>query len=221
MRLKENWQHWSLNDARNFLRVGPEGKAHPSRAKAIALLENMSSVLDVGCGTGVMFELIQKFRPDLDYFGVDTTEIFLNWAQRIFPNNAHRFRLMSLYELDKLRRKFDAVLCRHVLEHLPDYVPAVQSMYACAAKKLILIFYLPPAPLRSGRKRDEGFERGFYTHTYDLGKFLHHLTSELSPPPTEIRIHPRQGRSDPKTRWGDRENIIYEVIRPTKKNSRL
>jgi len=28
-----------------------------------------------------------------------------------------------------------------------------------------------------------------------------------------VRIHPRQGTSDPHFAWGDRENIIYEVVR--------
>ena len=38
-------------------------------------------------------------------------------------------------------------------------------------------------------------------------------TMGLVPPPAQIRIHPRQGTSDPNFAWGDRENVIYEVIR--------
>jgi SAM-dependent methyltransferase len=213
MRLKESWRYWSAEQAKGFLRSGPEGRAHPSRRKALGLLDGMSSVLDVGCGTGVMFELIRDRGLDLDYLGIDVTERFLEVAQNLYPEDRHRFRRMSLYELPKLRRKFDAVLCRHVLEHLPDYAPAVQSLYACATKKLILVFYLPPRPLGSKRKRDEHYQRGFYTHTYDLGTFLDHVLNELSPLPREVRIHPRQGRSDSRYPWGDRHNIIYEVIR--------
>ena len=92
----------------------------------------MSSVLDVGCGTGVMFELIRDRRLRLDYLGIDVTEKFLEVARNTYPKDRHRFRRMSLYDLPKLRRKFDVVLCRHVLEHLPDYAPAVQSLYSRA-----------------------------------------------------------------------------------------
>ena len=173
----------------------------------------MTSVLDVGCGTGVMFELISDLGLNVDYLGIDVTEKFLDVAQSLYPEDRHRFRRMSLYETKKLRRKFDAVICRHVLEHLPDYVPAIQSLYSRAAKKLILVFYLPPQPLRSKRKRDEHYQRGFYTHTYDLGTFLDHVLNDLSPLPHEVRIHPRQGRSDSRYPWGDQYNIIYEVIR--------
>jgi SAM-dependent methyltransferase len=214
MRLRERWRDFTPAQVRDFLRVGTEGRDHPSRRKALALLEGMQSVLDVGCGTGVMFELIREQRPDLEYLGIDVTEQFVQAARERFPDASSRFRVASLYELDALPRGFDAVLCRHVLEHLPDYVPAVQRLYALARRKLIIVFYLPPRPLRFRRKRDEGFESGFYTHTYDLGRFVDHLLHELSPPAAEIRIHPRQGRSDPRFRWGDRENVIYELLPP-------
>jgi ubiquinone/menaquinone biosynthesis C-methylase UbiE len=77
MKLKESWRHWTADQARSFLRTGPEGKHHLSRQTAVRLLRGMSSVLDVGCGTGVMFELIRDRRLQLDYLGIDVTEKFL------------------------------------------------------------------------------------------------------------------------------------------------
>ena len=213
MRLKETWRRFTPAQVRDFLRVGHEGREHPSRLKAIELLEGMTSVLDVGCGTGVMFELIRERRPDLDYVGIDVTAQFVAAARERFPADAARFREGSLYELDRLPGEFDAVLSRHVLEHLPDYAPAVQRMYARARRKLIVVFYLPPRPLRLRRKRDEGFERGFYTHSYDLGRFADHLLNGLVPPAARVSIHPRQGTSDPSFPWGDRDNVIYEIVR--------
>jgi SAM-dependent methyltransferase len=217
LKVKENWRRWTPELAKIFLRSGPEGKSHRSRAKVLSLLDGASSVLDVGCGNGVMFEMIREKGLDLDYLGIDVTEKLLQVARKLFPDDAQRFRQISLYDLKNLRRKFDAVVCRHVLEHLPDYAPAVQYLYSCARKKLILVFFLPPQPLSSGRKRDGKFERDFYNHTYDLGKFINHLSTELSPAPSEIRIHLRQGKSDSRMPWADRQNVIYEVIRPTKK----
>ena len=213
VRLRETWRRFTPAQVRDFLRVGHEGRNHPSRLKAVALLEGMTSVLDVGCGTGVMLELLRERRPDIDYRGIDVTAQFVAAARERFPADAVRFREGSLYELDGLPGVFDAVLCRHILEHLPDWAPAVQRMYERARRKLVIVFYLPPRPLQFWRKRNERFEPGFYTHTYDLGRFLDHLLNGLTPPPAEVRIHPRQGTSDPRFRWGDRENIIYEVIR--------
>jgi SAM-dependent methyltransferase len=213
VRLRETWRRFTPEQVRDFLRVGHEGREHPSRLKAVELLDGMTSVLDVGCGTGVMFELIRERRPDLDYLGIDVTAQFVAAARERFPADAARFREGSLYELDRLPGPFDAVLCRHILEHLPDFVPAVERMYGRARRKLIIVFYLPPRPLRLRRKRDERFERGFYTHTYDLGRFVDHLLNGLVPLPAEVRIHPRQGTSDPSFPWGKLENIAYEIIR--------
>ncbi len=213
MKLRASWEQFTPEQVQSFLRVGHEGREHPSRLKTIDLLAGMTSVLDVGCGTGVMFELIRERRPEVDYRGIDVTAQFVAAARTRFPADAHRFTEGSLFELDRLPGTFDAVLCRHILEHLPDWAPAVQHMYARARRKLIVVFYLPPRPLTLRRKRDERFERGFYTHTYDLGRFVDHLLNGLTPPPTEVRIHPRQGTSDPRFAWGDRENIVYEVLR--------
>src|SRR5262245_65208213 len=60
MKVKENWQRWSPEQAKTFLRWGPEGKHHPSRLRVLGLIEGLSSVLDVGCGNGVMFEIDRK-----------------------------------------------------------------------------------------------------------------------------------------------------------------
>jgi SAM-dependent methyltransferase len=213
MQAKSGWDNFSPEQVEYFLRAGPEGTEHPSRAKVASLLDGLGSLLDVGCGTGVMFEVIRDQRPDLDYTGVDFTEQFIRAARTRYPSDAKRFIHCSIDELVSLDRTFDAVLARHILEHLPDYVPATQQIYACAKRKLILVFYLPPRPLAGPRKLDERFEAGFYTHTYDVGHLVDHLLNELSPSPKELRIHPRQGYSDPRMPWGDRQNIVYEIIR--------
>ena len=84
LKVKENWRHWTPELAKIFLRSGPEGKSHPSRVRVLSLLEGLSSVLDVGCGNGVMFEMIRERRLDLDYLGVDVTENFCRWLASCF-----------------------------------------------------------------------------------------------------------------------------------------
>jgi ubiquinone/menaquinone biosynthesis C-methylase UbiE len=70
MKLKESWRLFSDEQVRAFLRTGVEGKDHPSRQKTLELLRDMTSVLDVGCGTGVLYELIRERRLPIDYLGL-------------------------------------------------------------------------------------------------------------------------------------------------------
>ena len=63
VRVKETWRRFTPAQVRDFLRVGHEGRDHPSRLKTLELLSGMTSVLDVGCGTGVMFELSASAGP--------------------------------------------------------------------------------------------------------------------------------------------------------------
>ena len=72
MRLKESWRHWSNEQSKDFLRSGPEGKAHRSRAKTLSLLDGMSSVLDVGCGSTDHYERKARYGPRIRHLiGID------------------------------------------------------------------------------------------------------------------------------------------------------
>jgi SAM-dependent methyltransferase len=119
-KLKDSWRHWTADHAKQFLRTGPEGKRHLSRQTTLRLLDGMSSVLDVGCGTGVMFELIRDRQRELDYLGIDVTETFLDVARNLYPEDRQRFRRMSLYELPKLRPRhasFGSIRARAAATH--------------------------------------------------------------------------------------------------------
>ena len=216
LKVKENWRHWTPELTKIFLRSGPEGTSHPSRARVLSLLEGLSSVLDVGCGNGVMFEMIRKRRLDLDYLGIDVTENLLQVARQLFPADAHRVRGMSLYDLKKLRRKFDAVVCRHVLEHLPDYVPAVQYLYSRTRKKLILVFFylLSLFLLVAGGTGSLSVISIIIPTTWENSLII--FQPSCRPCLARSDIHFQQGKS-PGMPWADRQNVIYEVNRRPRK----
>ena len=95
MRVKETWRRFTPAQVKDFLRVGHEGREHPSRIKTLELLEGMTSVLDVGCGTGVMFELCRERRPDIDYLGIDVTAQFVAAARERFPTDSRQRRISA------------------------------------------------------------------------------------------------------------------------------
>ena len=57
MKLKETCRRFTPEQVPSFPH---EGREHPSSLKTIDLLADMISVLDGGCGTGVMSELIRE-----------------------------------------------------------------------------------------------------------------------------------------------------------------
>jgi len=59
MKLKETCRRFTPEQVPSFPH---EGREHPSSLKTIDLLADMISVLDGGCGTGVMSELIRERR---------------------------------------------------------------------------------------------------------------------------------------------------------------
>ena len=215
--LKEHWNRLPDEQIEKFLSDAEEGANHPSRKKVIELLSGWKSVLDVGCGPGIAFEMVQQAYPLMEYVGVgiDVTDKFIVYCRRRFPERQDCFRTLSIFELDKISRTFDVVMCRHLLEHLPDYREALAQMYAKAERKLLVVFYLPPKPLRWGRNKiDMRYESPlFYTHVYDLGRFLNFLKC-LTPAPREIRIYPHQGFSARGNAWSDVENEVYEIVKP-------
>lgn len=91
------------------------------------------TVLDIGCGSGVMTCWIAKIVGENGkVIGIENDQNQLNAAQR----NAKRlalenteFKLCSAYEIDSLNQQFDFVYCRFVLHHLHTPIDVIAKIY--------------------------------------------------------------------------------------------
>lgn len=72
------------------------------------------SVLDCGCGTGI---LAHCFRPE-NYVGIDLSRGYIERARSLYP--AYDFRVMDATSLEFRDSSFEAVLVSGVLHHLDD-----------------------------------------------------------------------------------------------------
>lgn len=77
-----------------------------------------TKVLDVGCGNG---RLVEELKEGVDYLGVDSSEKLIDIAKDKYRDNEkYKFQALDIFELDKLKEKYDYVFLVAVLQHIPS-----------------------------------------------------------------------------------------------------
>ncbi len=104
-----------------------------------------TSVLDVGCGEGVLVHRWAQRLGERRVVGIDLEEesIQAGWAERQAPNL--EYRVMEAQNLPFATGEFDLVTAIEVLEHVPDPVHTVSEMARCAERHLLVS--VPREPL--------------------------------------------------------------------------
>jgi 2-polyprenyl-3-methyl-5-hydroxy-6-metoxy-1,4-benzoquinol methylase len=125
------------------------------------------SLLDVGCGEGVLVHQWAQRMPAARIVGIDLEEesIQQGWAQRQAPNL--EYRVMKAENLPFGDDEFDCATAIEVLEHVPDPEHTVAEMARVARAHLIVS--VPREPLWRGLN----MARGAYLR--DLGNTPGHL----------------------------------------------
>jgi 2-polyprenyl-3-methyl-5-hydroxy-6-metoxy-1,4-benzoquinol methylase len=97
-----------------------------------------TSVLDVGCGEGVVTERLAHRLAPTEVLGVDAGERHLKaqWDSRSASNLS--FAMGSAYDLPFSNGSFDVVCCLEVLEHLERPGDALAEMSRVARRALLL-----------------------------------------------------------------------------------
>jgi ubiquinone/menaquinone biosynthesis C-methylase UbiE len=166
--------------------VGPIGNASPkyeasnpvvrhllnrflARVDETAASLHPASVLDVGCGEGVVTERLARGLAPATVLGVDADEGHLKaeWDARRAPNLS--FTTGSAYDLPFEDESFDLVCCIEVLEHLERPRDALAEMSRVAGRALLLSVPSEPgwrvSHLLAGRNvRDLGNTPGHINH---------------------------------------------------------
>jgi 2-polyprenyl-3-methyl-5-hydroxy-6-metoxy-1,4-benzoquinol methylase len=125
------------------------------------------SVLDVGCGEGVLTHRWAERLGDLRVVGADLgdSKLEAEWATRGRPNL--EFRTMTAGDLPFADAEFDLAAAIEVLEHVPDPQHTVAEMARVASRHLLVS--VPREPLWRGLN----VARGAYVR--DLGNTPGHV----------------------------------------------
>ncbi len=103
------------------------------------------SLLDVGCGEGVLVQQWALSLPEIRVVGIDLEEesIQAGWAERQAPNL--QYRTMPAEDLPFADGEFDVATAIEVLEHVPHPEHTVAEMARCAERHLLVS--VPREPL--------------------------------------------------------------------------
>jgi 2-polyprenyl-3-methyl-5-hydroxy-6-metoxy-1,4-benzoquinol methylase len=127
------------------------------------------SLLDVGCGEGVLTERWARQLGDRRVVGIDLDDpqLHAQWEQRRAPNL--EYRVMKAENLPFADHEFDVATAIEVLEHVPDPEHTVAEMARVAQRWLIVS--VPREPLwralnmaRGAYLRDLGNTPGHVNH---------------------------------------------------------
>jgi cyclopropane fatty-acyl-phospholipid synthase-like methyltransferase len=91
---------------------------------------SLGSVLDVGCGSGVLCRHIARWHPRLKPHGVDRSKQQIEFARRLSPDIHYETLDVLASDPGALGRRFDVIVNRYVAHHLGEanFVRALRWM---------------------------------------------------------------------------------------------
>ena len=107
-------------------------------SETISPLEDVNSVIDIGCGEGFIINCLN--RPDIT--GVDISKKALNIAKQ--KNSGCNFCTGSIYNISFKKNSFDLVIATEVLEHLENPEKALQEIRRVSSS--YCLFSVPNEP---------------------------------------------------------------------------
>lgn len=90
-------------------------------------------ILDIGCGTGAMTVWLSKqVGKTGSVIGIDNDEHQIKAAEKYASSHGATnciFKVLSAYEIAKLKENFDLIYCRFILHHLFRPTDVIKSIY--------------------------------------------------------------------------------------------
>jgi len=100
-----------------------------------------ATVLDVGCGNGIISRGIGA--QGFSVYGIDVSDKAIEKARSLTTNPKVTFDVISAEQLVAAGKKYDAVVCSEVLEHLSQPEKLLQVLYQSLSDNGILIVTVP------------------------------------------------------------------------------
>ena len=135
-KIKEPKTYWDTFTG--AYQMGPQ----KHRVYLLDLLKSLKveSILDSGCGTGPIYEMI-KYDPrwDFIYKGTDYSFSMIDVCREMFPDG--EFEVQDARKLLEPDNSFDCVLLLHCLDHVDDYRAVIRESARVAKKYVCVVLW--------------------------------------------------------------------------------
>ena len=93
--------------------------------KVLFFLKNkINSILDIGCGTGFIYEWIKKNYVKYSYLGIDIDKAAIKYAKKKYADK--NFRCLNFFSIKK---KFDLILLFQLFYQFKNYKKVISKLY--------------------------------------------------------------------------------------------
>ena len=125
-----HYGYWTDDLERNIFNI-PKAQEKYSEFIISHIPDNISSILDVGCGSGYLLDQIAGVHPHIKLAGAD-----INAASKTCRYEYFQEDIQNLSFADS---SFDVVTCCHTLEHVLEVAKAVKELQRVCGKTLIIV----------------------------------------------------------------------------------
>jgi 2-polyprenyl-3-methyl-5-hydroxy-6-metoxy-1,4-benzoquinol methylase len=124
-----------------FERIADQKRLHFIITALRSYIPENGSVLDVGCGNGIITRSVGA--AGFNVFGIDVSEKTIQQARAINTLPNVQFDVKSAEELVAGGKQYDGVICSEVLEHLSQPAALLKVLFQSLSDKGILIVTVP------------------------------------------------------------------------------
>lgn len=148
MKITDPKTYWESEDFTHPYQMGPQ----KHRVYMLDLLKDkeVKSLLDDGCGTAPIYQLIKETteqtldgivfpRWEFKYKGTDYSRQMIKTAKKLFPKG--NFEVQDARKLSEKDDSWDCVLLMHALDHLDDYRSAIKEAARVSKKYVCIILW--------------------------------------------------------------------------------
>jgi len=117
----------------------------------LLMKKRVLTLLDVGCGTGPIYEIINKFHADkysFIYKGTDYSEYMIDNCKQEFPSGT--FEVQDARALKEKDNSWDCVVMLHSLDHVKEYDKAIAEAARVSKKYVCIVLWRTLIPEGGG-----------------------------------------------------------------------